>query len=496
MIRDRIADFDLGTKNFDDDFHTDYIFIKYCIGGLKETIGVKHEELYGEFINFNSYIFFQKKSTKNVCDALISKIQKDELSIEKINLNILKRSNKLACVYDLLLDEKKLLSNLDLYRNQLNQQLALYQYAWLNEILEIPDYGIKKIIFDLLTKKGIFKEDLQYVYNTLIQPEMSSVYTSENNELVSIAEKCTSLEHDIICNTESQYLQYTIKQDIYKSLMSTYNKFKWLSYHGYSDRPIMSFVDYISKFKNIAINLSEFHNKEKRRKMSIKSKHHMLKILRLTDKEKSFLKAYSNISSIKSVRRLAQLKNFYYLDKQLASFATILNVPIVIIKYLTPWELIDCMKGIADISAYLHRSLGISYYYNGVHEKIEPLESSIAIEIENNKREQSTQLRGQVVNGKDSISGEILVINRHNSNIGSDYKDKIIISYEGDPDIMPIVASAKAVLTEQSGITSHIVVFALENNIPCIIGINNLLASVTTGNFAYIDFSKGEIILT
>ena len=53
--------------------------------------------------------------------------------------------------------------------------------------------------------------------------------------------------------------------------------------------------------------------------------------------------------------------------------------------------------------------------------------------------------------------------------------------------LLPLMKKARAILTEQGGATSHACILARELNIPCIVGIENLLSFVKEGEFSEVE---------
>jgi pyruvate, water dikinase len=61
------------------------------------------------------------------------------------------------------------------------------------------------------------------------------------------------------------------------------------------------------------------------------------------------------------------------------------------------------------------------------------------------------------------------------------------------PDWEPIMKKAKAIITQQGGRTCHAAIIAREFGITCVVGVENLLDTVKTGDIVTVDGSKGEI---
>ncbi|MBU0472402.1 MAG: hypothetical protein KKF89_01895 [Nanoarchaeota archaeon] len=72
-------------------------------------------------------------------------------------------------------------------------------------------------------------------------------------------------------------------------------------------------------------------------------------------------------------------------------------------------------------------------------------------------------------------------------------KGDILASYATNPNFVPIMNKASAILTEEGGLTCHASIFAREFSIPCVVGIQNLMSLVEDGDELEVDATKGIV---
>jgi pyruvate,water dikinase len=72
-------------------------------------------------------------------------------------------------------------------------------------------------------------------------------------------------------------------------------------------------------------------------------------------------------------------------------------------------------------------------------------------------------------------------------------KGDILVSVATDPDIVPAMKKAAAIVTEQGGITSHAAIVSRELGIPCIIGTKIATRVLKDGDIVEVDANKGII---
>jgi pyruvate,water dikinase len=80
-----------------------------------------------------------------------------------------------------------------------------------------------------------------------------------------------------------------------------------------------------------------------------------------------------------------------------------------------------------------------------------------------------------------------------NINHIGDVKDKILVTKMTDPGWVFLLASAKGVISEKGSLLSHTAIISRELKIPSIVGVNNLLKNVKTGDIVCMDAKIGKI---
>jgi phosphohistidine swiveling domain-containing protein len=69
----------------------------------------------------------------------------------------------------------------------------------------------------------------------------------------------------------------------------------------------------------------------------------------------------------------------------------------------------------------------------------------------------------------------------------------ILVSHNTQPNMVPLMAKAAAIVTAQGGITSHSAVVAREFNIPCVVGIDSVTLHLKDGETIEVDANKGIV---
>ncbi len=72
-------------------------------------------------------------------------------------------------------------------------------------------------------------------------------------------------------------------------------------------------------------------------------------------------------------------------------------------------------------------------------------------------------------------------------------KGEILVAKMTSPDLVPIMKRSAAILTQEGGLTSHAAIVSRELGKPCIVGVENLLDKVKTGDFLTVDANHGRV---
>lgn len=105
--------------------------------------------------------------------------------------------------------------------------------------------------------------------------------------------------------------------------------------------------------------------------------------------------------------------------------------------------------------------------------------------------EKSTVLAEGKSVGNKIACGEVQVV-RDSKNIGQFKPGEILVTDMTDPDWVPIMRVASAIVTNRGGRTSHAAIVSRELGLPCIVGTNNATQVLKNGQAITVDCSQGE----
>ena len=74
-----------------------------------------------------------------------------------------------------------------------------------------------------------------------------------------------------------------------------------------------------------------------------------------------------------------------------------------------------------------------------------------------------------------------------------DISDKILVTRMTDPGWVFLLTTAKGVISEKGSLLSHTAIISRELGVPSIVGVENLLETVKTGDLLHVDGNTGKI---
>ncbi len=89
------------------------------------------------------------------------------------------------------------------------------------------------------------------------------------------------------------------------------------------------------------------------------------------------------------------------------------------------------------------------------------------------------------------VEGEALVVTDVTK--VKDYKDKILVTKMTDPGWVFLLVSAKGVISEKGSLLSHTAIISREIKIPSVVGVENLMSTIKTGDILRMNGNTGEI---
>jgi len=202
------------------------------------------------------------------------------------------------------------------------------------------------------------------------------------------------------------------------------------------------------------------------------------------------------IKKLEKFRRIDYYEDFenYAIKPYLRKFAKENNLPIKLVEQLTFSELskIASKRMVIDRQELVKRKKHFVYTFFDGKESIISSKSFVAKIDELVNPE--TKVERDIIKGAASYPGKVtgkVILIQNISDLKKFKKNSILVSTSTSPNLMPAIKKAKAIITDEGGVTCHAAIISRELKIPCIIGTKIATQVLEDGDRVEVDATRG-----
>ncbi len=228
-----------------------------------------------------------------------------------------------------------------------------------------------------------------------------------------------------------------------------------------------------------------------------KLRRHIQKDLKMDKQHTDLFEVTRQIIFGKDYRKMALVNAYYHLEKLLKeitkrSYATLRDV-----RNCSPDELLTMINNDANRPQDLeHRNKGSLFII--LHGKlpgkifVDDLYKDMLVYL--NKEEDFTQI--SYFHGQSAAIGKgrgVVKIINSVKDMHKMQKGDILVSQMTNPDLLPAMKKAAAIITDHGGVTCHAAIVSRELKIPCVIGTKIATRALKDGDVVFVDADQGEV---
>lgn len=464
----------------------DFMEIKHTNEFLQETIKTKnkfHETLTtyentncnlclrdDDFVGLSkdvvNYYLYRPKEASNLNKLIIDESIKFFVYSENL-LKKIQKTEKIDELYDLWFDSYK-------------HYTELHKFGWIHTLIDFKDNLFSKHLMEHLADKiGVKKISLNQAFVILTTPtDKKTHFTSESRDFLRIIR-------------EIRKKGYKTKKEIEKDssiqnlLKNHTQKYCWLGFgiigpawdENYFTDALLDNLD-----------------KQETQDITNKKQEELINSLNIDDQYQLLFQSARELVEGKEFRKESMVFYFYVLDKLLSKLADLSGVKKEILRFIYPTEIPQINLTQDYIEELKKRT---KFHINHVSEKKDlVLSGDKAREYLKKFKFIELDLSGDTLSGSIAYpgyaKGKAKIINVKND-IAKIKKGEILISIATNPDLVPAMKKASAIVTDVGGITSHAAIVARELKIPCVIGTSVATKIIKDGDTVEVDAEKGVV---
>jgi phosphohistidine swiveling domain-containing protein len=372
----------------------------------------------------------------------------------------------------------------------------------ISHVLESISYVIEPIIKERLEKETKLNNDdknFKEIFSLLLQPSKASWVTDESLDLLYLTKE--------IINNDLKHLFKNDIKNIWKKLPINikekitlhrkkyfYNQLNYIHAEGLNDldyvREIKEFIlDSIDIDSRIKEHLVRYENNNKIRKKIIEK-------YNLSEELTKLVNLIVECLHWQDERKKYMLSSIFHMDKVLKEISKRYNAPIEILKFFSWNEINEEKLSKFNYEKEKRRLNKMIVYFsrkdNKMNEKfLFDEDYDNFMEIYNKEKDFEKELHGNAASlGK--VMGKVRIC-KTKSDLDYFEKDEILVTKMTRPEFVPAMKKAKAIITDEGGITSHAAIVSRELGIPCIIGTKNATKILKDGMLVEVDANHGIV---
>ncbi len=483
------------------------IWLNSFVNGLAKTIGINYKKVISVHRGYHQKYYFGKQDSFALGEHIVNLIKQSPAFGERINKEIISHANKLNAF--LMTFKKKHMDELmSLYNKQLWELIEEYRkihteaypWFWLPPASDNFHNNFTIYLQNYLKTKTTDLTKLNEYFVKLTNTGKKSVVSIELEDFLQLALKiqADSSQLKLFKTQDADAILQKLKPKIKQLIENHWEKYHHVKYNFLGTQGIYTVEDYINNLEdlfnsniNIDKKLKDEHEKPVKEK---KEKEELFKQLNIDEKHQKIFNVFGDFMITKVYRRDIQIKGLYLIENLFLEAARRLGIDLDHIRFMLYSEIKEALlNGKIDNFVINQRTKLCVYYAEKGKEAMfhnreaELLSKQFEEKIEDN----ITELKGMCAcMGK--AKGTVKIINNP-AEIKKMNKGDILVSIATNPDLVPAMEKAAAILTDYGGVTSHAAIVSRELGVPCVIGLQKATKVFKDGDLVEVDATNGVV---
>jgi len=465
------------------------IWLSCFTNQFKYPGGRAYKKIISVHQGYHQWFYYDKKDSYNVGQHLVRKFVKNPKFTQKANKMIVKWSDQLReFAENIPLDKLDKLSNNELwqiYKKHDDIHTSYYQWGWLPVAVDMFHNNLTKRLKGYLREKNIDEDKINEYLVLLTHPTKKSLIQKEQEELKRIAlavlknKKQTNLFRNIFKNFKEKEaakfglathtieyekaleekvagLKDKIDKNIIRKLQKHYLKYFYTKHIWTEKEGVYSFDHYLKELVRLVgsgLDVKKELKKEERENNKIlKKRRNLIKKLNIKNPWRIIFKSWGDFMVTKIYRRYAQLFALYQMEQVLREIGRRKDLKLKEVRFLLPEEVKKILKGgSVNKKEVKQRTKFCVYYSEKNFDKIYTGQRAkkIVNKIKPQKVKDQEEIKGQT-GCVGRAQGVVKIVIRP-KDMSKMKKGDILVSIATDPDIVPAMKKAAAIITEQAG---------------------------------------------
>ncbi len=447
--------------------------------------------------------------SKEVVDKIINTPgwgeQFNGVDVIQVSQQLFDNSKKLPEINLSALDNKALLK---VYEDQLSAYVQMEPYHWIQNSADFGNNLLTRHLMDYLKGKMVGTNySLGDVFSTLTSPLKESFQGKEYKALLKILDLINQDKKisKIFSTTETRILSETLPKidpKLNKLIEKHALEYGWIGYGTAGPAWDKNyFIDILGSLVRQKIKASSQLKKiEQDKKILEKKQKKMFTDLKIDKKYQQIFETAQGIVYSKGFRKDSLFYHTYVMENMFREIGKRFYLSVNQARYLYPWEVRELLlKNKLNASELNERYKYGVYYSVGEYTEDTFLTGEAAkkflkdFQFIEEKIDNIKILQGDCASSG-RVRGKVTVVNSTEDMKKMEQGD-ILVSTATNPDLVPAIKKAAAIVTDVGGITCHAAIISRELGIPCVIGTKIATKVLKDGTLVDVDANHGKVTI-
>jgi phosphohistidine swiveling domain-containing protein len=425
--------------------------------------------------------YFLPSEWKKAHLKLVEEIKKDPSFLKNVYDQMIALANRQIKFGQDITPKIKSATNsqlLKFYQQFISYNIELYQYGLL---LPLLDYNELTFLSDEL-HRILKQKNADKYFNLLTIPTKQTTVKKQELDLLRIFYKKINEPRVNI----SQLLKKHTK------------KYAW-AYYVYEGPAVgeQYFQDILEDWQKRKINpKKELNRHDQYVKKVLEQQRGIIKNLELNKYEQQILNLARDGVFIKPYRRELQSCSYYFIEPLLLEIAKRLDLSLNQVRMMLPDEIKKALEKRKNYQKEIIERQKFLFYRYLQGKLICLTGDSAKAFIKKNIQEEKFDRNLTVFHGTTAfagkVKGRVKIVNTP-VDIKKMQTGDILVATTTNPNLMPAIRMAKAIITDEGGLTCHAAIVSRELRIPCVVGAKPIAQVLKDGDLVEVDANKGII---
>ncbi len=483
------------------DFFFSQLWLQSFVNNLEGSCGRNYSKILGVFAWPDMKFYYGRNDCREMAERLVKKMRDSPKFGDQINKNIVLFSDRLQRHAEKIPENLSKKSNEELceiIEEHARLHTELYEWGWLSNATDMFYPEFSDLLKSYLRTKASSEEEVNTFFVTLTSPDSLSMEALQHKEFLEMA---IELDNDSVHRKlfASQSME-KIAQEMHPAFIKMFYDYSkkheamgalWIG----KPFPPEHYVEEMSfLFRSGKSPAEELEAMQSRLESKRMAKEALFGQLGVTPKYRHLFNIFAGFMLTKFHRRYAQLRALYAMRRVFAEIERRFNLSFAQSRLLLTQEyrqlLVDGTFDPAVLKereklCVLYAEKGASVVFLGAEAK------KMAGEAEERHDLSASQLSGQCASlGKAKGAAKIILSPADSPKMR---QGDILVAIATNPDIVPAMKKAAAIVTEQGGVTCHAAIVSRELGIPCVIGKKIATKWLNVGDLVEVDAAKGIV---